>query len=207
MTGLVTSPDTVLFDIGNVLVDWSPEHLYRKIFQGRPNEMSFFLSNVCNQGWNERHDAGAQFQDTVPALIAAHPWYAAEISAYWHRWFETVNGEIQGSVRLLERLHDRRLNLHALTNFSAETFPYAERSFDWLGLFGHVVVSGRIGMMKPDAAIFRHATDACDLVPERTLFVDDMQRNTDAASGLGFHTHLFRTPDGLEVCLKDHGLL
>ncbi|WP_417515670.1 HAD family hydrolase [Minwuia sp.] len=203
----MTSPDTVLFDLGNVLVDWNPRHLYRKVFHGRPNEMEYFLAHICNQAWNERHDAGERFQDNVAHLSAQHPWYAAEIRAYWDRWHETMNGPVDGTVTLLRRLHDRGTAVHALTNWSAETFPFAERKFDWLDLFGHIVVSGRIGMKKPDAEIFLHAVEACGLVPAKTLFVDDGQRNTDAADRLGFHTHLFREPAGLEACLKAHGLL
>ena len=206
-TGPATSPDTVLFDLGNVLVDWNPRHLYRKVFAGRPREMEHFLSHICNQAWNERHDRGERFQDNVAWLAARHPWYRTEIEAYWNRWSETMSGEITGTVQLLERLHRSGVAVHALTNWSAETFPFAEAAFPWLDLFGHIVVSGRIDLIKPDPAIFHHAAEHCPLKPERTLFVDDAPRNTTSAAALGFHVHLFEGPDGLEDCLKGHGLL
>jgi len=204
---MTTHPDIVLFDLGNVLVDWNPRHLYGKVFAGRPAEMEHFLTHVCNQAWNERHDAGKPFQENVAELSALHPWYAAEIGAYWTRWQETMKGEIPGTVDLLKRLKANGVAVHALTNWSAETFPFAEAAFDWLDLFGQVVVSGRIGMKKPEARIFEHAAAQCPLTPARTLFVDDGERNTRAASALGYHVHLFREPAGLETCLKDHGLL
>jgi 2-haloacid dehalogenase len=203
----MAAPDTVLFDLGNVLVDWNPRHLYRRIFAGRPREMEHFLAHVCSQAWNERHDAGVPFQQNVADLARRHPWYRDEIEAFWTRWPETMRGEIAGSVRLLERLKDRGVAVHALTNWSAETFPHAEAAFGWLDHFGEIVVSGRIGMKKPEPRIFRHAANACGLTPGSTLFVDDAVRNTDAAAALGFHTHLFRGPEGLEDCLTGHGLL
>lgn len=206
-TGPISPPDTVLFDLGNVLVDWNPRHLYRKVFAGRPNEMEYFLSHICNQAWNERHDAGERFQDNVEWLSAKHPWYRAEIEAYRDRWPETMAGEISGTVDLLKRLQRRGTAVHALTNWSAETFPFAEAAFSWLDLFGHIVVSGHVDLIKPDPAIFRHAAEHCPLTPERTLFVDDAARNTESAAALGFHVHHFRTPEGLEDCLRGHGLL
>jgi 2-haloacid dehalogenase len=202
-----TPPDTVLFDLGNVLVGWDPRNLYGKLFPGRRQEMEYFLSHICDQAWNERHDGGESFPDNVENLARQHPWYRAEIEAYWQRWPETMSGEIAGSVRLLQRLHDRNVTLHALTNWSADTFPFAEAAYPWLRLFGHIVVSGRIGLIKPDPAIFLHAVEQCPLTPERTLFVDDARRNVDAASALGFHVHLFESPGSLEHCLKGHGLL
>lgn len=204
MTGPV---DTVLFDLGNVLVDWNPRHLYRKLFAGRPREMEHFLAHVCNQAWNERHDAGETFPDNVAWLAARHPWYRSEIEAYWDRWPETMKGQIDGTVRLLERLHERGVAVHALTNWSAETFPFAEAAFPWLERFGAVVVSGRIGMIKPSPEIFHHAAEVCGLTPERTLFVDDGERNTVSAAKLGFRTHLFRKPDALEAELDELGLI
>ncbi|WP_416898322.1 MAG: HAD family hydrolase [Minwuia sp.] len=201
------APDTVLFDLGNVLVDWNPRHLYRKLFAGRPREMEHFLTHVCNAAWNERHDAGVPFDENVAELAARHPWYRTEIEAFWTRWPETMKGEIAGSVGLLERLSDAGVAVHALTNWSAETFPHAENAFPWLDRFGHVVVSGRIGIKKPDPAIFHHAAETCPLEPSRTLFVDDSARNIAAATDLGFHAHHFQGPGGLEDCLKGHGLL
>lgn len=199
--------DTVLFDLGNVLVEWDPRHLYRRLFEGRPREMEHFLTHVCNQAWNERHDHGVPFRQNVAELAARHPWYAREIEAYWSRWPEMIPRQIDGSVRLLERLKDRGVAVHALTNWSAETFPFAEERFGFLDHFGHVVVSGRVKLIKPDPAIFRHAAEACGLTPERTLFVDDAERNVAAAGRLGFNVHRFEGPEGLERCLEGHGLL
>lgn len=203
----MAAADTVLFDLGNVLIRWDPRHLYRRLFHGRPREMEHFLTHVCTSEWNQRHDAGERFQDNVAALAAHHPWYAREIEAFWSCWPEMIPGEIEGSVQLLERLRANGVELHALTNWSAETFPFAVERFGFLDHFGHIVVSGQVKLIKPDPAIFHHAAEACGLTPERTLFVDDSAPNIAAAERLGFHVHHFDGPADLEHCLRGHGLL
>lgn len=208
MTDLAnTRPDTVLFDLGNVLVDWSPRYLYSKLFRNRPHEMDWFLTHVCNGAWNVRHDAGESFPDNVAALADQHPWYRREIEAFWHRWPETMKGPIDGSVALLEALHAREVPLYALTNWSAETFHHAEERLPFLSRFRGITVSGRVKVAKPDPRIFEICRQTHGLDPARTLFVDDSPRNTAAAAALGYHVHTFTAPDALNDCLRQHGLL
>lgn len=208
MTDLAnTRPDTVLFDLGNVLVDWSPRYLYSKLFRNRPHEMDWFLTHVCNGAWNVRHDAGESFPDNVAALADQHPWYRQEIEAFWHRWPETMKGPIDGSVALLEALHAREIPLYALTNWSAETFHHAEERLPFLSRFRGITVSGRVKVAKPDPRIFEICRKTHGLDPARTLFVDDSPRNTAAAAALGYHVHTFTAPDALNDCLRQHGLL
>ncbi len=201
------SPDTVLFDLGNVLVDWNPRHLYAKVFAGRPREMEHFLTHVVTGAWNVRHDLGLPFQDNVAGLAALHPWYAREIEAFWHRWPETIGGPITGSVDLLEALHARNVPLYALTNWSAETFPWAEENLPFLSRFRAITVSGRVRMAKPDPAIFALTERDFGIDPARTLFVDDSARNIATAAARGYAVHHFRDPAGLRDCLDAHGLL
>ena len=184
-------PDTVLFDLGGVLVDWSPRYLYEKVFRNRPNEMDWFLTHVCNGAWNVRHDAGQSFPDNVAALAAEHPWYRAEIEAFWLRWPETMKGPIQASVDLLEALHARDTPLFALTNWSAETFPYARANYPFLQYFRDIVVSGEIKLIKPDAAIYhaslgRVRAHLPDIQPAEVVFIDDVAGNAEAAIALGW---------------------
>ncbi|MEC9347322.1 MAG: HAD family phosphatase [Pseudomonadota bacterium] len=200
-------PDTVLFDLGNVLVDWSPRHLYTKVFAGRPRETEYFLTHVVTGAWNVKHDLGKPFQENVAELAARFPWYAREIEAFWSRWPETIGGPIAGTVDLLESLHARDVPLFALTNWSAETFPWAEENLPFLARFGGITVSGRVRVAKPDPAIFELTEREFGLDPARTLFVDDSARNTEVAARRGYHVHTFRDPAGLRDCLGGHGLL
>ncbi len=197
----------VVFDIGGVLLDWNPRHLYRKLFGDRVAEMEHFLSEVCSRSWNEQHDAGRPFADGVADLQKVHPHLADLIAAYHLRWDEMLAGALDDTVDILSALRESGLPLYALTNFSAEKFPVALDRFDFLHWFDGIVVSGVEKVIKPDAAIFQILTERYDLIPEKTVFIDDVERNVRAAEALGFRTHHFTGADGLRRALQQSGLL
>src|SRR6478752_7007357 len=120
----MTSPTTIVFDIGNVLLDWNPRYLFRKLFDD-PQRMEWFLNEVCHHEWNLEQDRGRLFADAVAERIALFPDLAAEIHAYDERWAETLNGAIQGSVDILQAIRAAGIPNYAITNFSAEKFAVA----------------------------------------------------------------------------------
>jgi len=192
----------IVFDFGGVLIDWNPRYLYRKIFNDE-NKMEHFLAHVCTQEWNERHDEGHSFLDNGAELIKKFPDFAAEIHAYRERWGEMINGPMSGTPEILERLKkDGRHRLFGLTNWSAETFGIAEEKFAFLKLFEGIVVSGRIGLKKPDPRIFQHLCERYQIEPGESLFIDDNLANVRAAAALGFHTEHFRSAEHLAERLK-----
>lgn len=198
--------DSVVFDLGCVLIDWNPRHLYRNLIADE-GERERFLAEVCPQSWNERQDAGRPLADALAERVDRYPQHAALIRAYYGRWEEMLGGPIEGTVELLERLHARGVPLYALTNWSAELFPIARRRFGFLGRFRGIVVSGEEGVIKPDAEIFRRLCARHGIVPARSLFVDDNPANAEAALRLGFRAHRFETPARLAEELAACGLL
>lgn len=194
--------DTVVFDLGGVLVDWNPRYLYRKLI---PDEaaLEYFLAEVCSAEWNHLLDAGRPLDEGISQLVEKHPEWAPLIRAWKERWEEMVAGPIPGTVALLERLHARDVPLHALTNWSAETFPVARRRFPFLAHFGTIVVSGEEGLAKPESAIFDLLVNRAAIEPARTLFVDDKRSNIAAAAAHGFRTFHFSDPEGLNARLAD----
>lgn len=198
---------TVVFDLGGVLLDWNPRHLYRKLFGGRAAEMEQFLTEVCSEEWNLQNDAGRPFADGVAALQAAHPHLAELIAAYHHRWDETLAGALEDTVAILSELRRLGVPLYALTNFSAEKFPIARDRFAFLEWFDGIVVSGEEKAIKPDRAIFDILIGRYGLDPRRTLFIDDVARNVEAAASLGFHVHQFTGAEPLRRSLQAAGIL
>lgn len=182
--------DVAVFDLGGVLVDWNPRHLFRRLFDDRA-AMERFLSEICSPAWNERQDAGRPWREAVADLIARHPEHAAMISAYHQRWPEMLRGEIPGSVEVLKELKAQGLRLYALTNWSHETFPVARRRFAFLDWFDGIVVSGEEGLIKPDPTIFHRLLTRYDITPSRALYIDDSPRNVAAAAELGLHAVQF----------------
>ena len=199
-------PRAVLFDLGGVLIDWNPRHLYRRLFADEP-AMEAFLAGICTAEWNLEQDRGRPFAEAVRLLCDKHPHLSEEIRAYDARWDEMLRGEIAESVRCLDELRRGGTRLYALTNWSIEKFPVALARFPFLGWFEGVLVSGEVGLVKPDPRIFRLAAEQFSLEPAATLFVDDAAANTEAAAALGFRTHRFTDPANLRRALVACGLL
>lgn len=197
----------IVFDLGGVLVDWNPRYLYRKIFSDE-QKMEDFLSRVCNQDWNEKQDAGRPFSVGVSELLAKFPQYKAEIEAYDTRWEEMLNGSISETVRILEQVKAaRRHRVLALSNWSSEKFTIAEREFSFLSLFEETVVSGRVGLKKPDPQIFNLLCERCSISPRESLFIDDSFVNIESAQSLGFHTIHFTSGPALHSRLVEMGVV
>lgn len=197
--------DTVVFDLGGVLVDWDPRYLYRTLFDDEA-AMERFLAEVCTPDWNLAQDAGRPWAEAVAVLSAQHPHHAGHIAAYRTRWLETLRGPIQPTVDLLAQLRDRGVRLYALTNWSQETFPLARERFDFLGWFQGIVVSGEEKLIKPDPQIFQRLIQRYAIEPARTLYIDDSPRNVAAAEALGMHGWHFRGADALRAHMRSLGL-
>jgi len=196
----------VVFDLGGVLIDWNPRHLYRKLFADEA-AMEAFLATVCTQEWNERQDAGRSLAEAAALLRAQHPRHAELIEAYGARFDEMMKGPIDGSVAILQALYDRGVPLYALSNWSAETYPLAAKRFDFLRLFRGLVISGEVGVIKPDPRIFRILLERHRIEPAEAVYIDDNPRNAEAARALGLHGIHFTDPLKLRRELEDLRLL
>jgi 2-haloacid dehalogenase len=196
----------VVFDLGGVLIDWDPRHLYRKLLADEA-AVEEFLATVCTPEWNAEQDRGRPFAEGVAELVERHPVHAAAITAYHERWTEMLGGDIGGTVELLAELRATGVPLYALTNWSAETFGIARERFQFLSWFDGVLVSGEERMTKPDPAIFQLLLDRFGLDPQATFYVDDSPANVAAASELGLDAVRFTGPERLRRDLEARGLL
>lgn len=199
-------PEAVVFDIGNVLIQWDPRHLYRKVFASE-EEMETFLRDVCTMEWHLEHDRGLSFAENAARLKASHPDRAELIDIWGARYGEMVPGRVAGVAPLVEALHGEGVALHGLTNMPVGFFPELCARFPELCYLRETVVSGEEGLLKPDAAIYEVLIGRAGLTPSRTLFIDDSPRNVDAAVRLGFLGHRFTTAEGLAGDLRSLGLL
>ncbi len=195
-----------MFDLGGVLIDWDPRHLYRRLFDDEA-EMEAFLAEVATSAWNETQDAGRPWAEAVEALAAKHPEHRALIEAYHLRWPETLGGPIPGTAEILAELREAGVGLYALSNWSAETFPVARDRFPFLAWFDGVVISGDVGTIKPDARMFDALLERYAVDPAATLFIDDRADNVAAAARLGFRAIQFRDAEALRPELVRLGLL
>ncbi len=198
--------DTVVFDLGNVLIAWDPRNLYRTMFDD-VQRMEWFLAEVCPPSWNAQQDAGRTWDEAIAEAVSRHPAYEPEIRAYRERWSEMIPGAIEGTVQILKALHASDVPLHALTNWSAETFVEARERFDFLKLFRTIVVSGEERMIKPHPGIYQRLFETAGLDPMRCVFIDDSELNVKAARTLGMKAIHFRDPKDLAQRLSTLGFI
>jgi 2-haloacid dehalogenase len=196
-----------VFDLGGVLIDWNPRHLYRKLFPSDEAGMEHFLANVCTPAWNERQDEGRSFAEAAAHLIKRHPDKRHLIEAYCARFGEMLAGAIPGTVLILEALHRQGTPVYALTNWSAETYPLAPERFAFMQWFRGVVVSGREKLIKPDPRIYRILLERFAIDPASAIYIDDNPRNAEAATRLGLHGIHFTGPAKLREELQLLGML
>lgn len=197
----------VVFDVGGVIIDWNPRHLYRKLFTGDVAAMEWFLANVCTPEWNAMQDRGRTWAEAVTTLSARHPAHAALIAAYASRWDEMVAGPVAGTLDLIAELQGNGVPLYALTNFSPETFPGVRRRYPVFDTFAGIVVSGEIGMIKPEPAIYRHFLDRFGLDAAQCVFIDDQPANVAAAVAQGMRGEVFTSAAALRPALAALSLL
>ncbi|HYZ25717.1 MAG TPA: HAD family phosphatase [Geminicoccaceae bacterium] len=196
----------IVFDLGGVLIDWNPRHLYRKLFDDEAR-MEWFLAEVCHSAWNEEQDRGRTFAAAIEEAAARHPDHGPLIAAYFERWPEMLAGPIEGTVAVLEELNEAGYELHALTNWSAETFPFARDRFAFLDRFRTILVSADVGLIKPDPAIFELLLARIGRTAAECLYIDDNAKNVLAAARVGFDAIAFENPEQLRHDLARRDLL
>lgn len=197
--------EAVVFDIGNVLVEWNPERVFDAAV-GKA-ERDHLFHGIGLAAMNEAVDAGAPFSASIAALAAAHPDHAAAILIWRDRWAEMFSPAIPHSIHLLRALRRAGVPVFALSNFGAETFVLAETLYPVLTEFDRRYISARMGVIKPDPAIYAMVEADCGVLPQALLFTDDRADNIAAAAARGWGTHHFDGPAGLARRLVGEGLL
>ena len=203
---MTTQVKAVTFDLGGVLIDWNPRHLYRQFFGADEAAMERFLADVCTPEWNAQLDAGRPFAEAVDEVLLAHPDQAELITAYYHRWQEMLGPALEGTVAILREVRAAGYATYALSNWSAETFEVTRRRYPFLDDMDGILISGEVGVGKPDPAIFRMFLARFGLVAGETVFIDDSDRNVATAASLGIVAIQFKGAAQLRVDLRSLGL-
>ena len=197
--------EAVVFDIGNVLIDWQPE----RYFDAQIGEIrrTALFDAVDIHAMMVRIDKGGVFGEVVEETALAHPEWTQEVRWVRDHWNDVVGDEISLSVRLLRALKPKGMPVFALSNFGKENFPMTETKYPFLREFDRRYISGEMRMVKPDVEIYAAVEADCGLAPHALLFADDRQENIEAAAARGWQTHLFAGPEGFAADLVARGLL
>jgi haloacid dehalogenase superfamily, subfamily IA, variant 3 with third motif having DD or ED len=176
-----------LFDLGGVFFDWNPKYFYKDIFND-PKEMDFFLNDVCNDNWNLKQDAGRSIKEAEQIIISEFPKYEEQIRMYYANHRKMIRGTFKSSIKTLEKLKSLDIQCYVLSNWSAETFKGMTEEYSFLKLFDGILISGEEKLTKPDLAIYKLAIKRFNLVPEKSVFIDDKLANIKTAKKLGLNT-------------------
>ena len=186
--------DTVVFDLGGVLIDWNPEYLYKQIIPDEA-ERRWFLSNITTPDWNEEQDAGRSLEEGTELLVRQYPEHERSIRVFYDRWKEMLGGPIHETVEIFRHLKEEsKVRLYALTNWSAETFPIALELYEFLHWFDGRLVSGAENIRKPSPEIYTLLIERFGIDPTKAVYVDDNLRNVIPARELGFYGIHFQSP-------------
>jgi len=195
----------VVFDIGNVLIEWRPERFFDRHIG--PERRRRLFAEVDLHGANDQVDRGASLAETIADLAARTPHLADEIRMWHEHWIDIAGPTIPRSVRLMRALRRRGVPVMALSNFGIETFRLAQARYPFLDEFDLRFISGHLGEIKPAEEIYRIVERDCGHAPHELLFTDDRRDNVTAAAARGWNVHLFDGAAGLAQALVAHELL
>jgi 2-haloacid dehalogenase len=181
-----TKMSAVAFDLGGVLIDWNPRHLYRQLFSD-PGEMEDFLARICTPDWHREYDLGADITASCQRLAALHPGHREMIMAWAERGEEMAAGQLDQAVRVLSELKRAGTRCYTLSNMEPHAFTIRFARYPFMTWFDGHVISGLEGVAKPDPRIFEILLDRYRLAPGATVFMDDSPRNVEAARALGIN--------------------
>jgi 2-haloacid dehalogenase len=200
--------DTIIFDLGGVLIDWNPLYVFDDNYFESKEQRDYFFSHVCTGDWNENQDAGYPIAKATEEKLAEFPEWERPIKDFYGRWTEMLGGPIHDTVEIYRQLkRNNELKFYALTNWSAETFPVALEKFDFLHWFDGRLVSGEEKTRKPFPDFYQKLLDKFNINPTEAIFIDDNLRNVKAAEDMGIPSHHFQSPAELKNVLLQKGLL
>jgi 2-haloacid dehalogenase len=198
---------TIIFDLGNVLIDWNPDYVFKKLIPD-DEKRKYFFDNVCTMEWNIEQDAGRRLTVATESLVKEHPEWETEIRAYYDQWETMLGGPIQGTVDILKALKDsKKYQILALTNWSAELFPVALLRYNFLFWFEGTVVSGDEMTKKPLSKIYQILIKRYNVDPSKAIFIDDSLKNIKGGEEMGIKGIHFQNSQQLREDLEKMGVL
>jgi 2-haloacid dehalogenase len=198
-----TAINTIIFDLGGVLLDWSPFYVYDENYFESQEKRDYFFSKICTSEWNEEQDAGRSIVTATQLLAEKFPEWEPAIRDYYGRWTEMLKGPIPETVEILKRLKESGLyKLYALTNWQADLFNIALVRYNFLQWFDARVVSGVEKMRKPFPEFYKLLLQRYGVDAGAAIFIDDNLRNVQGAEAVGIRSIHFQSPEQLKTTLN-----
>ena len=202
------SINTIIFDLGGVLIDWNPLYVYDDKYFDSVEKKAYFFEHICSSDWNEEQDAGRSIVEATQSLIEKYPEWEQPIRDFYGRWTEMLKAPIPGTVEIFRELKDsKRYKIYALTNWQAGLFDIALVRYNFLHWFDGRVVSGEEKTRKPFPEFYQRLLNRYNVKAGEAIFIDDNFRNVQAAEKLGIRSIHFESPQQLRKELNSLNLL
>lgn len=193
--------EKIIFDLGRVLVKFNVRNLFRKIITTE-EEIDYFLQNICTWEWHIQQDLVQDTSQVSAPLVQQFPKYQEAIEAFYGRFLEMIEGTYEKNVKLAMDLKQKGYPIYVLSNFPGDQYDKYEKHNSFLQIFDDKIISGHVGLAKPNIKIYQLAIDKFHLTPERSLFIDDKIENIEGAKQLGIQTIHLQNPDELPELIK-----
>jgi 2-haloacid dehalogenase len=199
------TPTAVIFDLGNVLIDWDMKPSFRPHFESE-DEVEAFLTWFSPLFLEYVHDGSGDMKESLAPVRVMYPEHGSLFDIFEYQWHEFLKGPIEETVKILHRLDEKDIPLFAITNWPHQVWPPqgpkdadpARHNYSFIDVFQGIVVSGIAGMRKPNDDIYLHALETFGLCANEAVFVDDLRENVETANRLGMTGLQFVGADALE---------
>lgn len=194
--------EKVIFDLGKVIVKFNPRNLFNKIFN-TSEEIDFFFKNICTWEWHTQQDLVYDTKSATLKKIKEHPNFKYAIEAFYGRFQEMIVGIYEENLKIALDLKTKGIPILILSNFPGKEFDIFASKNNFINQFNDMIISGKVGLKKPDPEIYKLCIKKFNCNPEKTLFIDDRLENTRAAQKLNFKTITLDNPYKLKEYIKN----
>ena len=198
--------DKYIFDLGKVIVKFKVENLFKKFFK-TDREIKYFLNNICTWDWHIQQDTKYDTSKAADSLIKKYPNYKIPIEAFYGRFLEMIDGIYEENLKIALNLKKKGKKIYILSNFPGDQFDIFASNYDFVKEFDDMIISGKVGMKKPDPEIYKLCISKFNCNPKKTLFVDDRPENTLAAEKQDFQTITLDQPGKLGEYIKKYNFV
>ena len=194
--------DKYIFDLGKVIVKFKVENLFKKFFK-TDREIKYFLNNICTWDWHIQQDTKYDTSKAADSLIKKYPDYKIPIEAFYGRFLEMIDGIYEENLKIALNLKKKGKKIYILSNFPGDQFDNFSKENKFLNEFDDMIISGKVGLKKPDKRIYELAIKKFDCNPNKTLFIDDRPENTEAAQIFGINIITLDDPGKLKDYIQN----
>jgi len=188
---------SIVFDLGNVLLDFDPESYLADFSYDEEKKMELKKAVFASPEWLQLDRGSLDFKEAKEKMIKRRPQLALEIENILAGWEEMLKLK-EESLFILEDLAKKDYKLYVLSNFHQKAFDYVSKKYDFFKHFERLLISSQVGMIKPEKEIYNYLLTEFQLNPEETLFIDDTLANIEAARREGIKVIHFQTAERLK---------